>query len=322
MSESRGVVGRFAPSPTGPLHLGSLVAALGSWLFARAAGGRWLVRMEDLDTPRVVPGAADEILRTLERFGLTWDGEVVFQSTRLALYERALEDLLRKRMVYACACSRADLVARRRRRRRGETTNADARCGRGARSIRAPAAAACRPAAPPALTASAFPPASSPSKIFSSVPSPKTSSRSVGDFVVKRADGPFAYQLAVVVDDAAQGVTEVVRGADLLDSTARQIALQRALGLPTPAYAHLPLVLGPDGKKLGKSDGALPLETLDEARLRAALAFALRTLGQEPRDGTPREILEEARARFSPGRIPREASSQRGAHDREPRLQE
>jgi glutamyl-Q tRNA(Asp) synthetase len=129
---------------------------------------------------------------------------------------------------------------------------------------------------------------------------------SVGDFVVKRADGPFAYQLAVVVDDAAQGVTQVVRGADLLDSTARQIALQRAFDLPTPDYAHLPLVLGSDGKKLGKRDGALPLETLDEARLGAALAFALSALGQEPPEGMPSEMLREAQACFSPERIPRE----------------
>jgi glutamyl-Q tRNA(Asp) synthetase len=127
--------------------------------------------------------------------------------------------------------------------------------------------------------------------------------KTVGDFVVKRADGPYAYQLAVVVDDAAQGVTQVVRGADLLDSTARQIALQRALGLPTPAYAHLPLVLGPDGKKLGKRDGALPLETLDEARLTGSLRTALRILGQEPATGRPREILEKAVRRFDPSAI-------------------
>ena len=127
----------------------------------------------------------------------------------------------------------------------------------------------------------------------------------VGDFVVRRADGPFAYQLAVVVDDAAQGVTEVVRGADLVDSTARQIALQRALSLPTPAYAHLPVVLGKDGKKLGKRDGALPVETLDETRARAALAFALETLGQEPAEGTPSAMLEAARRRFDARRIPR-----------------
>jgi glutamyl-Q tRNA(Asp) synthetase len=290
--------GRFAPSPTGPLHLGSLVAALGSWLFARAKGGRWLVRMEDLDVPRVVPGAADEILRALERYGLTWDGEVVFQSRRLAHYDAALEILLNKKAAYACACSRADL----------------------ARAASAPD------------RADPFPPGVYPGTCRSGLPSGKDAravrfrvpagvltfedlvlgsfsedvAASVGDFVVKRADGPFAYQLAVVVDDAAQDVTEVVRGADLFESTARQIALQRALRLPAPAYAHLPLVLSPAGAKLGKRDGALPLETLDEARLRATLAFALRALGQEPPEGTPLEMLREARAHFSPARIPRE----------------
>ena len=298
MSVSRGVTGRFAPSPTGPLHLGSLVAALGSWLFARASGGRWLVRMEDLDTPRVVPGAADEILRALDRFGLTWDGEIVFQSTRLAHYDAALEILRKKGVVYACACSRADLARAASAPDRGDPFPAGVYPG------------TCRAGFPPGKEARAVR-FRVPAGIFAFEdlvfgPVSEDVSASVGDFVAKRADGPFAYQLAVVADDAAQGVTQVVRGADLLDSTARQIALQRALALPAPAYAHLPLVLGSDGKKLGKRDGSLPLETLDEARLRATLAFALRALGQEPREGTPREILEEARANFSPPRIPRE----------------
>jgi glutamyl-Q tRNA(Asp) synthetase len=295
--------GRFAPSPTGPLHLGSLVAAVGSWLFARAKGGRWLVRMEDLDTPRVVPGAADDILRTLERFGLTWDGEVVFQSRNLALYETALEDLLRERMCFACACSRADLA---------RAASAPARSDEGDSADRAAALypGTCRAGLPPGKAARAYRFRVSPGLftfkdlLFGSLSEDVESA--VGDFVVRRADGPYAYQLAVVVDDAAQGVTEVVRGADLLDSTARQIALQRALGLPTPSYAHLPLVLGPDGKKLGKRDGALPLETLDETRIRDALAFALSVLGQEPVEGSPREMLETARRRFDPSRIPRE----------------
>src|SRR5512143_511292 len=308
-----GVIGRFAPSPTGPLHLGSLVAALGSWLFARAAGGRWLVRSEDLDTPRVVPGAADEILRALGRYGLTWDGEVVFQSTRLAHYDAALERLLGKRMVFACACSRADLV-----RAASAPTPVEegdsANEGKGPGPPFAPAGSiypgTCRSGLSPGKTPRAFR-FRVPSDVFTFEdllfgPLSENLETAVGDFVVKRADGPYAYQLAVVVDDAAQGATQVVRGADLLQSTARQIALQQALGLPTPTYAHLPLVLGPDGKKLGKRDGALPLETLDEARLRATLAFALTALGQEPRQGTPREILEQARSHFSPARIPRE----------------
>jgi glutamyl-Q tRNA(Asp) synthetase len=295
-------VGRFAPSPTGPVHLGSLVAALGSWLFARSKGGRWLVRMEDLDTPRVVPGASDDILRTLERFGLTWDGEVVFQSGRLTLYEAALEDLLGKKMVYACACSRADLARAASAPVRGDEADA-------AGSVTV-YPGTCRDGLPPGRTARAFR-FRVPSGVFTFEdllfgPVSEDIESKVGDFVVKRADGPYAYQLAVVVDDAAQGVTEVVRGVDLLDSTARQVAIQRALALPTPTYAHLPLVLGPDGKKLGKRDGALPLETLDEARVRSALAFALSALGQEPATGLPREMLETARRRFDPTRIPRE----------------
>jgi glutamyl-Q tRNA(Asp) synthetase len=248
--------------------------------------------MEDLDTPRVVPGAADDILRTLERFGLTWDGEVVSQASRLSLYDAALEDLLRKEEVYACACSRSDLL----------------------RAASAPVSAAagvpiypgtCRMGLPPGRAARAFrfrvPPGVFTFKdlLFGSLS--EAVSLSVGDFVVKRAAGPYAYQLAVVVDDAAQGVTEVVRGADLLDSTARQIALQRALALPTPEYAHLPLVLGPDGKKLGKRDGALPLDALDDDARRRALSFALSALGQDPAD-SPAEAL----GAFDPARIPRQ----------------
>jgi glutamyl-Q tRNA(Asp) synthetase len=260
--------------------------------------------MEDLDTPRVVPGAADDILRTLERFGLTWDGEVVSQSGRIALYDSAFEDLLRRKEIFACACSRADLA---------RAASAPAR-GDEDEPPGAPGAAiypgTCRAGLPPGKTARAYR-----FRVTSGLftfedllfgPLSENVETSVGDFVVKRADGPFAYQLAVVVDDAAQGVTEVVRGADLLDSTARQIALQRALDLPTPSYAHLPLVLGSDGKKLGKRNGALPLETLDEARVRDALAFALRALGQDPSKGSPREMLDEARRRFDPSRIPRE----------------
>lgn len=304
-------VGRFAPSPTGPLHLGSLVAALGSWLFARSKGGRWLVRMEDLDTPRVVPGAADDILRTLERFGLTWDGEVVAQSSRIALYETVFEDLLRRKEVYACACSRADLLRAASAPVPEEEDSSNAR--RDAANAGAVGAASrggsypgtCRNGLPPGRAARAFrfrvPPGPFTFKDLLFGTLSEDVSAAVGDFVVKRADGPYAYQLAVVVDDAEQGVTEVVRGADLLDSTARQIALQRALSLPTPAYAHLPLVVGPDGRKLGKRDGALPLDTLDEARLGAAFDFALSALGQEPAE-SPRE----AALRFDPSRIPRE----------------
>jgi glutamyl-Q tRNA(Asp) synthetase len=290
------VRGRFAPSPTGPLHLGSLVAAVGSWLFARSAGGEWLVRMEDLDGPRVVPGAADEILRALERYGLAWDGEVAVQSRRTALYEEALARLRAGGLAYDCGCTRAEV----------------------ARSAAAPDASdpaegavyagTCRGGLAPGRAARAvrFRVAEGTIAFEDRVRGrvEEEVARAVGDFVVKRADGPFAYQLAVVVDDGAQGVTEVVRGGDLLSSTARQVALQRALGLPTPAYAHLPLVLGPDGKKLGKRDGALPLETLDGRRVAETLALALRLLGQEVAGEKPGEMLAAAARTFDAARVP------------------
>ncbi|HXA16625.1 MAG TPA: tRNA glutamyl-Q(34) synthetase GluQRS [Thermoanaerobaculia bacterium] len=280
--------GRFAPSPTGPLHLGSLVAAVGSWLCARRDGGRWLVRMEDLDTPRVVPGSADEILRALARYGLNWDGDVVYQSQRMALYDDALTTLRARNLVYDCACSRADLQ----------------------RAASAPVGrepvypGTCRFGLPPGRPARAV-----------RFRAPKTIiafddmvlghidedvSETTGDFVVRRADGVYAYQLAVVVDDAAQGVTQVVRGADLLPSTARQIALQRALDLPTPLYAHLPLVVNADGSKLGKRDGALPLPALDEKKVAETLAFALRFLGVNVAPDTPERMLSEAMGAWRP----------------------
>jgi len=254
------LTGRFAPSPTGPLHFGSLVAAVASFLFARAAGGRWLVRIEDLDTQRVVPGSEDEILAALQRYSLDWDGEVVRQSERTALYDAALAKLREKGLAYDCACSRAD---------------DECRCRHGLRR----AARAVRFRAQEQVIA------------FDDLIAGRFES-TVDDFVIKRADGPYAYQLAVVVDDAAQGVTQVVRGADLLDSTPRQIALQRALDLPRPVYAHVPVVLGPDGRKIGKRDGALPLPTLDAARIRDTLASALRFLGLNVELGTPAGMLD------------------------------
>ena len=279
--------GRFAPSPTGPLHLGSLVAAVGSWLFARAAGGRWLVRMEDIDTPRVVPGSAEEILGALRRYGLEWDGEVVQQSRRTELYERALATLRERNLVYDCGCSRAELQ-----RAASAPLGVEAiypgTCRNGLAPGRVPRAIRFRA---PAGTI-AF------EDLVQGSIEEDVSART-GDFVVKRADGPFAYQLAVVVDDAEQGVTQVVRGGDLLTSTARQIALQRALGLPTPEYAHLPLVVNAEGAKLGKRDGALPLPTLDDHRVRKTLRIALEILGIEGA-----ETMEEALTVFDPRRVP------------------
>lgn len=274
--------GRFAPSPTGSLHLGSLAAAVASWLFARAEGGRWLVRVEDIDTPRVVPGSAEEILSALQRYALEWDGEVVWQSQRTARYEEALERLRASGLVYDCACSRADLQ----------------------RAASAPLGAE---AVYPGTCRNGLPDGKAARAIRFRVPDEVIAfddllrgrveehvASQTGDFVVRRADGLFAYQLAVVVDDAEQGVTQVVRGIDLLGSTARQIALQRALGYPTPAYAHIPLVTNPDGSKLGKRDGALPLPALDDARVRETLAAALRHLGHDVAEDHPRAMLDEA----------------------------
>jgi glutamyl-Q tRNA(Asp) synthetase len=262
--------GRFAPSPTGPLHLGSLVAAAASWLFARRAGGRWLVRMEDLDTPRVVAGSADEILRALERYALTWDGEVVYQSQRISLYADALQQLRDRGRVFDCACSRADL---------GDEALYPGTCRDGIAAGRAPRAVRFR--------------GNDEVIAFDDLLRGRNQGV-IDDFIVKRADGIFAYQLAVVVDDAAQEVTQVVRGADLLDSTPRQIALQRALGYATPEYAHVPLVLAPDGTKLGKRDGALPLELLDEKRVAESLRDALRYLAIDVPVAAPQEMLAVA----------------------------
>lgn len=271
--------GRFAPSPTGPLHLGSLVAAVGSWLYARAAGVPWLVRIEDIDTPRVVPGSAEEILAALRRYALEWDGEVVWQSRRTQLYEKALGELRAKNLVYDCGCSRADLQ-------------------------RAASAPLGREAVYPGTCRDGIPAGKVPRAIRFRAPEGSIAFEDAilgrheeevgGDFVVRRADGLFAYQLAVVVDDAEQGVTQVVRGADLLESTPRQIALQRALAYPTPSYAHLPLVLNPDGSKLSKREGALPLPALDEPRVRETLAAALRHLGLSVDADRPRAMLDAA----------------------------
>lgn len=276
------ITGRFAPSPTGPLHLGSLVAAVGSWLYARRAGGRWLVRMEDIDTPRVIAGSAEEILTALERYGLESDGEIVWQSSRTALYEAALADLRAKGLVYDCACSRADLQ-------------------------RAASAPLGREPVYPGTCRNGLPPGKVARAVRFRVPDEvigfddliaghveENVAAETGDFVVRRAGGLFAYQLAVVVDDAEQGITQVVRGADLLTSTPRQIALQRALGYPTPEYAHLPLITNPDGSKLGKRDGALPLPSLDETHVRETLALALKHLGIDVPLAPARNMLEAA----------------------------
>jgi glutamyl-Q tRNA(Asp) synthetase len=266
-----GYRGRFAPSPTGPLHAGSLVAALASWLDARAHGGTWLVRIEDVDTPRCVPGADATILHQLAACGLHPDEPPVRQSQRLALYQDALDALVTHGLAYPCGCSRKaieqalDAIGRPRP-RGGELvypgTCRDGLQGKPARAWR--------------FRASASPVRWNDRRLG---PQQQCVEPDVGDFVLKRADGLFAYQLAVVVDDAAQGITDVVRGEDLAANTARQVALQRALGLPTPRYLHAPLVRGPDGEKLSKQNGATALDTRQPV---VALASAGDVLGLEP----------------------------------------
>lgn len=273
-------VGRFAPSPTGPLHAGSLVAALASWLDARAQNGRWLVRIEDVDTPRCVAGADEFILKQLADVGLVADEAPVWQSQRGALYEQALDPLVAQGLAYPCACSRKDIelalaTQGAARHRHGELVYPGT-CRHGLAG-RKPRAWRFR-TEPGSL------------RWHDRRLGPQTQDvqAEVGDFVLKRADGPWAYQLAVVVDDAAQGVTDVVRGEDLADNTARQILLQRALGLPSPRYLHTPLVLGANGEKLSKQNGAMPLSTLDPI---GALNDAARALALPPQQGSVADAL-------------------------------
>ena len=247
------MVGRFAPSPTGFLHLGSLAVAMASWLDVRAHGGRWLVRIEDLDPPREVEGAADEIVATLADFGFGWDGAIVRQSSRHALYEASFARLQAGDWVYPCACSRREIEEA----GAAPSERSDVRaaaiypgtCRTGLAAGRVPRAWRIR--VPDERVAFD-------DRACGAVT--QNLADEVGDFVVKRADGLWAYQLAVVVDDAEQGVTDIVRGADLLASTPRQILLQRALGLLTPRMLHVPLVVDAQGEKLAKNNGATALD--------------------------------------------------------------
>ncbi|HDP90482.1 MAG TPA: tRNA glutamyl-Q(34) synthetase GluQRS [Thioalkalivibrio sp.] len=287
------VIGRFAPSPTGPLHFGSLIAAIGSYLEARRQGGRWLVRMEDLDPPREVPGAADDILRTLEAYGLYWDGEVMYQSRRSAHYREILNTLLARGEAFECGCTRREI--------------ADA----GREGPEGPVyPGTCREGLPPGRVARAIRLRTHDELIrFEDAVQGTVEQRlesEIGDFVVLRADGLFAYQLAVVVDDAEQGVTEVVRGADLLDSTPRQIHLQHVLGYPTPRYMHLPVAVNREGQKLSKQTYARPL---DRRAPVAPLYRALTFLDQHPPahllDGCLSDLWGWALTHWDPARIPR-----------------
>lgn len=281
--------GRFAPSPTGDLHAGSLLAALGSWLLARQAGGEWWVRIEDLDPPREVPGAAGRQMHTLDACGLAPDAPLVRQSERHALYQVALDRLLASGQAFECHCSRTHLAA---------SGGIHRRC------------VTRRPRPDPAVRLRV------PDRTVVSFDDALQGQQSqdvaidVGDFVLRRADGLWAYQLAVVVDDAAQGITDVVRGADLLDSTPRQILLQRALGLPTPRYLHLPLVTDAQGRKLSKSEGAF---AMDVSNPTAALDAAWTRLGQAPahvagsRDADT--WLAAAQRSFDVNRLPRNSGT-------------
>jgi glutamyl-Q tRNA(Asp) synthetase len=290
-------VGRFAPSPTGPLHFGSLVAAVGSYCLARQAGGRWLLRIEDLDPPRIVPGSADAILRSLEAFGFEWDGPVLYQSTRNELYAAALDHLRQRGLVFDCGCSRQEILA--------------SAPHPGEEGPRYPGT--CR---------SGLPPGRHPRAQRLRVPEGLLGfddgllgrqvqhlADAVGDFVLRRADGLYSYQLAVVVDDHDTGVNQVVRGTDLIGSTVRQIYLHSCLDQPSPRYLHLPLALGPDGEKLSKRHGAHGLEEGEGSVV--PLLRALRFLGQEIPAGlaqaTPREILAAATVGFNLQNVPRGA---------------
>jgi len=285
--------GRFAPSPTGPLHFGSLVAALGSCLEARSRGGEWLLRIEDVDEPRCPRAMADDILRTLDACGFAWDGEVLWQSRRKERYRELLEQLKGMGRVYPCACTRREL--------------ADSQLASDGAHVYP---GTCRDGLPSGRPARAWRLRVDDVLIdFADVLQGRVEqqlARDVGDFVLLRADSYFAYQLAVVADDADQGITHVVRGADLLDSTARQIFLQRCLGVPTPAYAHLPVVVNAQGEKLSKQTLAPAIDAVSPA---PTLCAALRFLGQSPPAELERAPLAElwawARTHWDMARVPR-----------------
>lgn len=286
--------GRFAPSPTGPLHFGSLVAALGSYLQARQQDGQWWLRIEDIDPPRETPGAADAIIATLNALGFEWD-ELIYQSQRITKYQDALDELRTRQLIYPCTCSRREL--------REQQTKSDAtRIYPGH----------CRVRRFPCHERHAL-------RILTTGvvidftdrlqgPQHYELEHEIGDFVLRRADGYLSYQLAVALDDADQGMTEVIRGSDLLGSTPRQIHVQRLLGLDTPAYGHLPIALGSDGQKLSKQTGASPV---DPGQSLASLSRAMRFLGQpvpeEIARGTLQEFWDWAIAGWSLSRVPVEA---------------
>lgn len=289
--------GRFAPSPTGPLHLGNLRTALLAWLFARSAGARFLVRVEDLDRQRVRPGVEEGQLADLSALGLDWDGEVVRQSERMGLYAEAVSHLDGEGLLYPCYCTRAEIRTASSA-PHGITGRYPGTCRRLSESERAERESSGRP---PALRVRA-----EGTRVAFEDRLLGHCEHEVDDFVVRRNDGSPAYQLAVVVDDADQGIGEVVRGADLADSTPRQLLLAGLLGLDAPRHAHVPLVLGPDGRRLAKRHGAVTLddrralgESPGEVLAWMAVSLGLAEAGERP---APRVLL----ARFDPERLPKE----------------
>jgi glutamyl-Q tRNA(Asp) synthetase len=276
--------GRFAPSPTGLLHAGSLAAAVGSWLCARHAQGEWQIRMEDIDPPREVPGSAAAILAALPAFGLQADAPVIYQSSRVHAYALAFERLQQANLVFPCWCSRSDLTA-------SQGIHRDGHC------IAAP-----DPQREPAWRIR------TPDKDIGFIdelqgPQRQNLRDTVGDFVIRRVEGFYSYQLACVVDDAWQGISDVVRGSDLLDSTPRQIWLQQCLGLPTPRYLHLPLVLDSEGRKLSKSERSLEVSAADPLpALRRALSFLHITFDQDAVNAAA--LLNSALTHFDPKKLP------------------
>jgi glutamyl-Q tRNA(Asp) synthetase len=286
-------VGRFAPSPTGPLHFGSLVACVASYLDARAHGGRWLLRIEDVDTSRCKSSYADEIIATLTAFGFKWDGDIRVQSQQTDTYDAALAQLDSRHLTFGCSCSRKEVADSATAgvdgpvypgtcRTKGLTANGNAL------RLRVPATRICF-------------------TDRTQGPLCQDLAHDIGDFVLRRRDGLIAYQLAVVVDDAEQNVTHVVRGADLLDSTARQIYLQQALGLPTPTYLHIPVVTNADGQKLSKQTLAPAISPAEAAKtLLQALAFLGQTTTVHQQNSSPVEILHTAVFQWHANEIPRQ----------------
>lgn len=288
--------GRFAPSPTGLLHIGSLLTAVASYADARSNGGKWLVRMEDLDPPREMPRAASHILHTLEAFGFEWDGEVAYQSRRYALYEETLCRLKTAGLVYPCHCSRKDWQAGARRGADGFVYN-----GRCRHPGQRPAPQGKHPAWRIRV----------PDRIIGFSDGivggyAQNLARDIGDFVLLRADGYWAYQLAVVADDAEQGVTHIVRGQDLLVSTPRQIYLQQCLGVPTPQYAHLPLLTNAQGQKWSKQTLAPALD-LNRREQLLRQVFRYLKLPEAPETDRPAELLDWAVAHWDMDKVPKHA---------------